>query len=101
MLNKRGESIVEVIVSLVLFLILLVTVTSMIQTSLGVLKRTYDNNRNLSAGISNIENGVNLTEGEDLIFTIEVWGDEYGVLRREINIPVSIQQSGGVKIYEA
>lgn len=100
MLNSKGESLVEVIVSLVLFILLLATVTSMIQSSLGVLTKTYENNKNLSNSISNIENNVDLTEGGELTFSFEISGGQYGVPGRTVNIPVTLKKSGGIKIYE-
>lgn len=99
MLNKKGESMVEVIVSLVLFIILLVAVSGMVQTSLGLIIRTYEINKNLSQSIADIENEINLSEIDELSFSFEIRGEQYGVLRREINIPVSLKQSGGIKIY--
>ena len=95
MLNKKGESLVEVIVSLLLFVVLLGAVVTMVQTSLAIVNRTQERNKELSDSVYNIESNSKLTDVEELDFTFEITGE----VNKEIDIPVTVKQSGGLRVY--
>lgn len=93
--NSKGETLVEVIVSLVLFALLIGSITVMVQTSLNIADRAHARNQEMSQSVSDIETGQNLTEVDNLTFTFSIHGE----IDKEYEIPVVVKQSGGLKVY--
>jgi uncharacterized protein YpmB len=93
--NSKGETLVEVIVSLVLFAVLLASVTVMVQTSLNIAERAHERNEETSQSVADIETGQSLTDVDNLTFTFSIHGE----IDKEYEIPVVVKQSGGLKVY--
>ncbi len=93
--NKRGETLVETITSLVLFIVILSSVTIMIQLAWKFINETTDMYSNIDNDIVNAENKQNLTEEKEMVFSFSIEEEDIFV-----NIPISVKKSGRLRIYE-
>jgi len=99
--NTRGETLLESIVSILIFTVLMATVTTILLLSLRITSASTEAGREMQESVNHVIAHVPTSGSTEVLFTL-VDEDGYALftgMNEDISIPVYVYTSGGFRVF--